>query len=99
MGAAPAQELPGASTASRRAPSRLRPAGHKAGCAPQRRDRVDHVVVTTPEFARTLDALRGAGMEVRRTRDAGSAEKPLRQAFLWAGEVLAEVAGPPERRR
>ena len=56
---------------------------------------VDHVVVTTPDIERTLDALRGTGLEVRRIRDAGSAEQPMRQAFLWAGEVLVEVAGPP----
>lgn len=57
---------------------------------------VDHVVVTTPDLERTLTALRAAGMEVRRTREAGSAEHPLRQAFLWAGDVLVEVAGPPQ---
>lgn len=57
---------------------------------------VDHVVVTTPDLERTLTALRAAGMEVRRTRDAGTAERPLRQAFLWAGAVLVEVAGPPQ---
>ena len=34
-------------------------------------------------------------MEVRRTRDAGTPERPLRQGFLWAGDVLVEVAGPP----
>ena len=32
----------------------------------------------------------------RRTRDAGTPDRPLRQGFLWAGEVLVEVAGPPD---
>ncbi len=58
---------------------------------------IDHVVVTTPDLPRTLAALEGVGMEVRRVREAGSAERPLHQAFLWAGDVLLEVAGPPER--
>ena len=34
-------------------------------------------------------------MEVRRVRDAGTPEHPLSQGFLWAGDVLVEVAGPP----
>ncbi len=57
---------------------------------------LDHVVVTTPDLYRTLEALCAAGMEVRRERDAGSPERPMRQAFLWAGDVLVEVAGPPQ---
>lgn len=55
--------------------------------------RLDHVVVRTPDMTRTLTALQDAGLEVRRTREAGP---DLRQAFLWAGDVLVEVAGPPE---
>ncbi len=46
----------------------------------------------TPDLRRTLDALEGIGMEVRRVREAGP---DLHQAFLWAGDVLVEVAGPP----
>lgn len=53
---------------------------------------LDHVVIRTPDLARTLGALQAAGMEVRRVREAGP---DLRQAFLWAGDVLVEVAGPP----
>ena len=56
---------------------------------------IDHVVVRTPDIERTLSTLRGAGFEVRRRRDAGSAQAPMRQAFLWAGDVLLEVVGPP----
>ena len=54
---------------------------------------VDHVVVHTPDLARTLAALERTGMEVRRIREA---RPDLHQAFLWAGDVLVEVAGPPE---
>lgn len=55
---------------------------------------LDHVVVRTPDLPRTLAALTGAGLEVRRLREASP---DLHQAFLWAGDVLVEVAGPPER--
>jgi catechol 2,3-dioxygenase-like lactoylglutathione lyase family enzyme len=54
---------------------------------------IDHVVIRTPDLDRTLTALEAAGFELRRLRDAGPG---LRQAFLWAGEILLEVAGPPE---
>ncbi len=54
---------------------------------------LDHVVVHTPDLQRTLDALRTAGMELRRVREASP---ELHQAFLWAGDVLVEVGGPPE---
>ena len=38
-------------------------------------------------------------MEVRRVRDSRQPpSSPLRQAFLWAGDVLVEVAGPAGRR-
>lgn len=53
---------------------------------------LDHVVVSTPDLPRTLAALTAAGLEVRRVREASS---ELHQAFLWAGDVLVEVAGPP----
>jgi hypothetical protein len=53
---------------------------------------VDHVVLATPDLSRTLGALEAAGMEVRRVREV---TEDLHQAFLWAGEVIVEVAGPP----
>ncbi len=69
---------------------------HRVGTHPNGATTIDHVVVTTPDLSRTVAALEGIGMEVRRIREAGSAERPLRQAFLWAGDVLLEVAGPRE---
>ncbi len=57
---------------------------------------LDHVVVRTPDLRRTLAALEGIGMDVRRTREAGPPERRMRQAFLWAGEVVLEVVGPLE---
>ena len=53
---------------------------------------VDHVVIHTQDLQRTLTALEGTGLEVRRIREA---RPDLHQAFLWAGDVLLEVAGPP----
>ncbi len=77
-----------------------RPAGEAAADAagaehPNGVTRLDHVVLATPDLDRTLDALRAIGLEVRREREAGTPERPLRQAFLWAGDVLLEVAGTP----
>ena len=54
---------------------------------------VDHVVIHTQDLQRTLTALEGTGLEVRRIREA---RPDLHQAFLWAGDVLLEVAGPPQ---
>ncbi len=54
---------------------------------------LDHVVVHTEDLQRTLTALEATGMEVRRVREA---RPDLHQAFLWAGDVLLEVAGPPQ---
>jgi len=55
--------------------------------------RIDHVVVFTPQLDRTTAALAAAGMDLRRTRDAGTPERPLRQAFYRLGEVILEVVG------
>lgn len=57
---------------------------------------VDHVVVATPDFDRTLRALAEVGMELRRERAAGSSRRPLRQGFFRHGEAILEVVGPPE---
>ena len=57
---------------------------------------IDHVVVTTPDTARTFEALEAAGFELRRVRDAGTPQRPLRQGFLLLAEALVEVVGPPE---
>lgn len=53
---------------------------------------LDHVVARTPDLGRTLAALDAAGFDLRRVREAAP---DLHQAFLWAGDVLLELAGPP----
>lgn len=55
---------------------------------------VDHVVLATGDFERTLSALAAEGMVLRRERSAGSARRPLRQAFFRHGEAVLEVVGP-----
>jgi hypothetical protein len=56
---------------------------------------LDHVVVATPDLARTIAALEQAGLELRRTRDTSLNGAPLRQAFFVAREAVVEVTGPP----
>jgi hypothetical protein len=55
---------------------------------------VDHVVVATPDLARTSEAFESAGIELRRSRDTGTTERPARQAFFRLGETIVEVVGP-----
>jgi hypothetical protein len=85
---APGADLDGLATVPSGAPDRPPAPEHPNGAV-----RVDHVVVATPDVDRTLHALRAAGMEVRRERDAGASR---RQAFLWVGDTILEVVGPRE---
>ena len=58
---------------------------------------IDHVVVATPDLARTIVTIEaGLGLPLLRTRDAGSASAPMRQAFFRMGEVVLEVVGGAE---
>jgi hypothetical protein len=72
------------------------PAAASAPAHPNGVSAIDHVVVSTPDTARTFEALEAAGFEVRRVRDAGTPARPLRQGFLLFADVLLEVVGPPE---
>ena len=58
--------------------------------------RLDHVVVFTPDLDRTFAAFEVAGLELRRVRDAGTPEHPLRQGFFRLGETILEVVGDVE---
>jgi hypothetical protein len=70
--------------------------GEPAPAHPNFVSAIDHVVVATPDPARTFEALEAAGFALRRVRDAGTPEHPLRQGFLLFSDVLLEVVGPPE---
>lgn len=66
--------------------------GDPAPAAPEHPNgalRLDHVVVMTPDLARTFAALEAAGLELRRVREAGEA----RQGFYRVGEAVLEVVG------
>jgi hypothetical protein len=54
---------------------------------------VDHVVALTPDFDRTVRKFREAGLDFRRTRDAGDG---ARQAFFVLGPCLLELGGPAD---
>jgi hypothetical protein len=69
-------------------------AAHDAGGHPNGAVAIDHVVVTTPDVERTFAALREAGLDLRRVREAEGANGPLRQGFFRVGGALLEVAGP-----
>ncbi len=57
---------------------------------------VDHVVVRTPDPARTFACFESAGMVLRLEREAGTEERPLRQGFFRHGQARIEVVGPTE---
>jgi hypothetical protein len=72
---------------------------HEAAPTPEHPNGVaalDHVVVSTPDLGRTIEAFENAGIELRRTRNAGRAASgtPMQQAFFKLGDVVLEVVGP-----
>jgi hypothetical protein len=52
---------------------------------------LDHVVAITPDLDRTLHALRGAGLDLRRIREEPTPAGAPRQGFLRLGETILEV--------
>lgn len=60
---------------------------------------LDHVVVMTPDLARTIAALEAVGLELRRVRDAEQRGRAIRQGFFRLGEVILEVVGPADADR
>ena len=56
--------------------------------------RIDHVVVRSGDCDRTVAAFESAGLEVRGGRSTTSYGSPMRQVFLWAGDVIIELVGP-----
>lgn len=58
---------------------------------------IDHLVMVTPDLARTIAAIEGRlGLPLKRTRDTDTYGAPMRQAFFRLGEVILEVIGPQE---
>jgi hypothetical protein len=57
---------------------------------------IDHVVLATPDTARTTAAFEAAGLSARRTRETDTYGAPMVQTFFRAGEVIVELIGPGE---
>ena len=72
-------------------------AGPAAGPHPNGIDRVDHVVAFTPDLDRTVAALEGAGLDLRRRREGPTSAGSRRQAFFRVGEAILEtIEHPPD---
>ncbi len=60
---------------------------------------IDHLVAFTPDLDRTLEALRAAGMDLRRVREEPTPGGAPRQGFLRLGELILEVVQAPDDTR
>ena len=56
---------------------------------------IDHVVAMSPALDRTVQALRAAGVDLRRIREQPTPAGAPRQAFFRLGEVILEVIQMP----
>jgi hypothetical protein len=56
---------------------------------------LDHVVAMTPALDRTIAAIRGAGLDLRRVREEPTPAGAPRQAFFRLGATLLEVVQEP----
>jgi len=92
-GAGDLQEVDGIPTT---APTLEAPTGRDGGEHANGATLIDHVVLATPDIARTQAALEAVGFEARRVREADSYGAPMKQVFFRAGEVILELIGPPE---
>lgn len=77
------------------APVPLAPLGDEV-VHPNGIERIDHVVVSSGDVDRTVEAFRQAGLDVRGGRSTTSYGSPMRQVFLWAGDVIVELIGPDD---
>jgi hypothetical protein len=83
-------ELDGLPTLSSDRPQAPRVSGHPNGVS-----RIDHVVAMSPQLDRSVDALRGAGLDLRRIREEPTPAGAPRQAFFRLGGVILEVVQEP----
>lgn len=68
------------------------PAVHAVGAVS-----IDHVVIASPDLARTTAALEALGVPARRVRDFEIGGTAMRQVFFRLGEVIVELIGDPDR--
>jgi hypothetical protein len=71
------------------------PAPEGAGAHPNGVTGLDHVVAITPALERTVAALEGAGMDLRRIREQPTPAGAPRQAFFRLGAEILEVVQEP----
>lgn len=83
-------ELDGLSTTVSDRPPPSEPAAHRNGIAG-----LDHVVAITPVLDRTVEALQGAGLDLRRIREEPTPAGAPRQAFFRLGANILEVVQEP----
>jgi hypothetical protein len=57
---------------------------------------IDHVVAASPELDRSVEALRGAGLDLRRVREQPTPGGAPRQAFFRLGAEILELIQEPE---
>lgn len=57
---------------------------------------IDHVVAITPALERTVAALEGAGLDLRRIREEPTPAGAPRQAFFRLGATILEVVQEPD---
>jgi catechol 2,3-dioxygenase-like lactoylglutathione lyase family enzyme len=87
-----ATELDGLPTTRSDRPPPKAPPSHPNGVAA-----LDHVVAITPDLDRTVAALEGAGLDLRRVREEPTPAGAPRQAFFRVGAPILEVVQePPE---
>lgn len=67
------------------------PAEHEIGAT-----YIDHVVLLSPDLARTAAAIEAIGVPARGERDTDSYGAPMRQVFFRMGEVIVELIGAPD---
>jgi hypothetical protein len=66
------------------------------GVHPNGASHIDHVVLLSPDLARTTTALRALGIDPRGERDTDTYGAPMRQVFFRLGEVILELVGQPD---
>lgn len=55
---------------------------------------LDHLVLTTPDFGRTVAAFEAGGFDLRRVRATSTYGAPMQQGFFKHGSVVLELIGP-----
>jgi hypothetical protein len=58
---------------------------------------IDHIVVSSPSFDRSVSALQTAGLDLRRVREEPTPAGAPRQAFFRLGNEILELVAEPEQ--